>query len=96
MNIPLTPVALNFARNRLVRIAQPQHVQLSACRGALWVTIDGDRQDIVVESGQTFEFSSNTPAVVSALGSDVVATARRLRCPPPRRFLQRLIPDFQV
>lgn len=79
MNIPFAPIPLSLDRNHFVRIADPEHVQLSARRGALWVTIDGDPQDVIVEPGQSFQFRTNSPAVIGALGSAALATARRMR-----------------
>lgn len=79
MKIPCTDIPLDLTNRRVVRIENPEHVQLQARQGTLWVTIDGEPRDIVVEPGESFEFASRAPAVVGALHGHAAATARR-RC----------------
>ena len=88
MKIPCTDIPLHLSSQRFVRIEEPEHVQLHARQGMLWVTIDGEPRDIVVEPGQSFEFTSRALAVVGALRGHAAATARR-RCgaPSPRRHI---------
>jgi len=86
MKIPCTDIPLHLSSQRFVRIEDPEHVQLQARQGTLWITIDGEPRDIVVEPGESFEFWSRAPAVVGSLHGDAAATARR-RCgaASPRR-----------
>jgi len=49
---------LNAARGTLVR----------AVKGTLWVTIDNDPRDIVLDPGESFVVDSNEPLFVMALG----------------------------
>ena len=86
MKIPCTDIPLDLSNQRFVRIEEPEHVQLQARQGTLWVTIDGEPRDFVVEAGESFEFASRAPAVVGALHGHAAATVR-LRCDAasPRR-----------
>lgn len=79
MKIPCTDIPLDLSNRRFVRIEDPARVQLQARRGTLWVTIDGEPRDFIVEPGESFEFTSRAPAVVGALHGDAEATARRRR-----------------
>jgi hypothetical protein len=86
MKIPCTDLPLDLSRRRIVRIEDPAHVQLQARLGTLWITIDGEARDIVVEAGESFEFTSRAPAMVGALHGDAAATAhRRCGAASPRR-----------
>jgi hypothetical protein len=86
MKIPCTDIPLDLSSQRFVRIENPEHVQLQARQGTLWVTIDGEPNDFVVEAGESFEFASCAPAVVGALHGHAAATVRRRRdAASPRR-----------
>lgn len=86
MKIPCIDIPLHLSRQRFVRIEDPEHVQLLAHEGTLWITIDGELRDVVVEPGESFEFASPASAIVGTLHGEALATARR-RCDEagPRR-----------
>lgn len=87
MHIPSTPTRCVLARRQSIRIERPLHARLRAERGALWITIDGEAQDIELAAGASYEFDSEASAVVGAF-EDAVFTAVQ---PPARRWWQRAV-----
>lgn len=62
-----------------------------AKRGSLWVTRDGEIDDLVLEEGSSVLLDGSTPALVTALGdSACVASTALVRPSWPRRLLQGL------
>ncbi|HEX6704735.1 MAG TPA: DUF2917 domain-containing protein [Albitalea sp.] len=84
------------ARHARLSLAQDQMAQLNeACQtrvdcvaGVAWITLDGDRRDIVLTRGDSFTVDSNARVIVSAihgpLAIDLHAPKGRTRCPPAR------------
>ncbi len=64
---------------RALRLAAARGVTLSVHRGTAWITIDGDRRDIVLEAGDCFVVDSAQPVLMLPLGAeatiDVLAPA---------------------
>jgi hypothetical protein len=79
---------LNAARGTLLR----------AAKGTLWITIDNDPRDIVLDPSESFVVDSDAPLFVMALGEratlDLCNEAREagLHAPPQRAWLARLWP----
>ena len=81
-----TPHArLAIAARRGLRLRDARGAKLRAVQGTLWITIDNDLRDIVLDPGESFVVDSNQPLVVMPLGEcatvDVkspVARGRRL------------------
>jgi len=64
-----TPSArLAVAARRGLRLKDARGTRLRAVQGTLWVTIDNDLRDIVLEPGESFVVDSNQPLVVMPLG----------------------------
>jgi len=91
-----TPNArLAIAARRGLRLKDARGARLRAVEGTLWVTIDNDLRDIVLDPGETFVVDSNRPLIVMPLGecatvdvkSAVSADAR-----PLNSWLQALWP----
>lgn len=62
---------------------------LRAERGSLWLTIDGEPDDIEIDAGQTYCFTPARPALVSPLGGPATVTVQREE---PARWWQRWWP----
>jgi hypothetical protein len=60
--------ATGLTRGSVMRIENPRGKQVHVERGALWITQEGDTNDVVIESGQTFRFDRDGLALVSACG----------------------------
>jgi len=93
INTPKARLAL--AARRGLRLKDARGAKLRAVQGTLWVTIDNDLRDIVLDPGESFVVDSDAPLVVMPLGEcatiDVKsATARTGRLPA---WLQALWPQ---
>ena len=79
-----TPYAeLSLEHNQLARLTDACGTRVDCVDGHAWVTIDGDRRDIVLSRGDSFVVDSTAPVIVHAiLGAAAVALhARAARCP---------------
>jgi hypothetical protein len=45
------------------------NARLTAVSGVAWITLDGDRRDIVLEPGQSFVVDSDRPVMIYALNA---------------------------
>ena len=67
INTPNARLAL--AARRGLRLKDARGTRLRAVQGTLWVTIDNDLRDIVLDPGESFVVDSNQPLVVMPLGA---------------------------
>jgi hypothetical protein len=67
---------LQLERGQVSRLTGAAHSHLSSAAGTLWVTIDHDSRDIVLEAGQGFEVASRETLLVCALGGPAVLALR--------------------
>jgi hypothetical protein len=51
------------------RLRDALNTRLTSLRGVAWITVDGDRRDIVLEPGDTFVVDSDQQVLVHALHS---------------------------
>jgi Protein of unknown function (DUF2917) len=69
---------------RATRLNRACGATLRGLRGTAWVTIDGDRRDIVLEPGDSFVVDSSQPLLILPLRDDatieVVSAAAPQRC----------------
>jgi hypothetical protein len=72
----------HLERNRMLHLKAP--VELQARAGTLWVTIDGDPQDFVLEPGDLRHFDTPAALLVYAVGGSADLQVRPLG-PAPRR-----------
>jgi hypothetical protein len=64
-----TPSArLAVGERRGLRLNAAQGTLLRAVKGTLWITIDNDPRDIVLDAGERFVVDSEQPLFVMALG----------------------------
>lgn len=56
-------------RNGVLRLGDAHGLSLSSAGGTLWVTIDGDPNDYVLETGESLRIASHAPTLVSALNA---------------------------
>lgn len=79
-----TPYAeLSLEHNQLARLTDACGTRVDCVDGHAWLTIDGDRRDIVLARGESFVVDSAAPVIVHAIqGATAVALhARAARCP---------------
>jgi Protein of unknown function (DUF2917) len=64
-----TPSArLAVSNRRALRLNAARGASLRAVQGTLWITMDNDPRDIVLDPGEAFVVDSDRPLVVLALG----------------------------
>lgn len=66
INTPHARLAVEERRG--LRLNAARGTLLRAVRGTLWVTIDNDPRDIVLDAGESFVVDSDQPLFVMALG----------------------------
>jgi hypothetical protein len=74
INTPNARLAL--AARRGLRLKAARGATLRAVQGTLWVTIDNDVRDIVLDPGESFVVDSNHPLVVMPLGDCATVDVR--------------------
>lgn len=72
---PHTTTLHRLRRNHLLALPQPRGLCLRAERGTLWVTIDGEAEDIELEPGHSRVFDGQATVRVSALGGPAILSA---------------------
>jgi hypothetical protein len=65
--LPGPAPALWLARRSLLRLPDPAGRTVRCVSGALWITVDGDADDVVLCPGEQHQFLQRTRAIVSAL-----------------------------
>jgi hypothetical protein len=74
MTLTRTQEPLPLHRHDVLRLGDAYGLQLASAGGTLWVTVDGDRRDIVLQPGETVTIASHADTVVSPLfGSALLA-----------------------
>lgn len=64
----MNPSLLTLGHRQARRFQAPARVRAES--GVLWVTVDGEREDILLGAGECRAFHSARPIVVYALGGD--------------------------
>ena len=81
MNTPDKAFAQRLRRHEFLRFENPRQLCLRAERGTLWVTIDDQPDDIVLEPGERIVLDGKLRALVTPLGDGAALSAT----PLPRR-----------
>ena len=66
MNQDLLNGARNLAKNKVRHLHAERGRRVEVVSGAIWITQDGDRRDIVLRGGEAFDFDRNGDALLSA------------------------------
>jgi hypothetical protein len=99
MQIDTRCARLALANQRTLRLRDALGATLQPVRGTLWITIDGDPRDIVLEAGESFVVDVDRPMVVAALGGCAqfdlrgLSAASARSAPPPPWPARSLRPD---
>jgi hypothetical protein len=56
-----------LANRQMVKLPNPLGQLIVCTEGTLWVTVDGEAEDHVLEPGDSFFATSNSPVIVAAL-----------------------------
>jgi hypothetical protein len=74
---------------RGLRLNAARGTLLAAVKGTLWITIDNDPRDIVLDPGERFDVDTDEPLFVMALGGRATLDLCTERPTPERRTLPR-------
>lgn len=66
------PTRLLLQRGQASRLPEAGAARLRSAAGTLWITLDHDRRDIVLEPGQCFTLQGGEAVTVSALSGPAV------------------------
>lgn len=72
MLIDVSQTRLVLQRGQTSRLAQARTARLCSARGTVWITVDHDVRDIVLEPGQCFIVPSDETVTISALSGPAV------------------------
>jgi hypothetical protein len=67
MNVDLIAATRHLDKGGIVRLAHRQGQRIESLAGSLWITIDNDPRDIVVDAGQGYTVDAPGDVLVSAL-----------------------------
>jgi hypothetical protein len=82
MQTPSLPFARRLRRDQFLHFPRPRRLCLRAERGTLWITIDGELDDIELAPGRSRVFDGHAQLIVGSLRGDAVLSAQRLAAPP--------------
>ena len=70
-----TADTLSLAKGRLHYVAKPQGQQITCMAGSVWLTFDGEPQDVVLEAGESYRCVSHSRLGISAFEAATVQIA---------------------
>ena len=87
MRTPPTPFQIDLPAQAILTLPDSAGVGIECRRGAVWITLDHDRRDIVLSPGQRFDGTEHRRAMVSAIEASCIAVngAEPVAMPAPHR-----------
>ena len=73
MKIKLNDARIELERNQILNLSDALDVRIACVSGALWITQDRDRRDIVLKAGESFTIDRDNVVLVSAVEKSVIA-----------------------
>ncbi len=67
-----TAETLSLAKGRLHYVARPQARQITCTAGSVWLTFDGEPQDVVLEAGESYRCESSARLGISAFEPSIL------------------------
>jgi hypothetical protein len=74
--------AVDLPRRAILNLPDAADVQIECRSGSLWITLDDDPRDFIVEAGERFITDQHRPALVYALQAAQVDLQPRRPAPP--------------
>ena len=89
---------LQLLRRAIFTVPDAAGVQVNCREGAVWITLDNDTRDIVLEAGQSFTGDSHRRALISAIQTSDISVSKPAaepvaRVAPARRAWLRRSPQ---
>lgn len=88
MRLDADHVALDLRKKAIVKLPDAAGVTIACREGALWLTLDNDLRDVVLEPGERFTVPDHRRIMIYALKSSSLALCTPGRL--PRRRVPRL------
>lgn len=67
MKIATAHFAIDLSRQAMLSLADAAGVRFAVDHGSVWITLDGDSRDVVLEAGHAFTTQEHRRALVYAL-----------------------------
>ncbi len=97
MNTATHHLDLSLEPKALFNVSNASGVQILCRSGSLWVTLDGDLNDIVLDAGDQFTATEHRRALIYALGPASLSLSMAPAARPARRtWRTRPAPSPQV
>jgi hypothetical protein len=86
------PLRERLSRHDFLHFRQHRALRLHSERGTLWVTLDGEPDDIQIDAGSSRVFDGRAAITVGTLGGDALVSATPLAPEPgwPQRLRMNL------
>ena len=82
MTASALPLVRRLQRDQFLRFEHPRGLCLRAEQGALWVTVDGELDDIEIDAGHCRVFEGDEAILVGSFRGDAVVVASATRSLP--------------
>lgn len=82
MTASTLPLVRRLQRDQFLRFEHPRGLCLRAEQGALWVTVDGELDDIEIDAGHCRVFEGDDAVLVGSFRGDAVVAASATRSLP--------------
>lgn len=85
MTTPSKPLDLSLPHQAMFNVSDAAGVQIVCRAGSLWVTLDGDPRDIVLDAGERFMATEHRRALIYAMAPSALSLAMAPGVAPARR-----------
>ncbi len=85
--VPATTNRVQLALGHLLPLGEACGTRLECHSGVLWITLDNDPRDLILEPGQACTLDSDSHAIVQPILGPAAfsVTPKAVPCPPPVR-----------
>jgi len=83
MSHPPLPTRARLERHDFLHFSGHRALRLQADCGTLWVTLDGEPEDIEIDAGHSRDFDGRAAITVGSLGGPAVLRVQALAVPNP-------------
>ena len=91
----ILPMTLDLAQEQGARFTNARGTRIECRRGVLWITVDNDPRDVLLEVGQSFTLASSADTIVQAiLGPAEVAVLQDCKDAACARVQPKETPSF--
>lgn len=80
-----------LAKRELVVLSDARDHELTCVSGELWITLDGDRRDIILGPGASFRAETRAPIVVSAVAAATLNVRHSVAAAPRLAGARRML-----